>query len=361
MRLAAGGDPGSVSEGRPGGSAFDMLSHPFSPAEFLREWSAAGRPLPLAGWDRPSHALPERRLPAEHHMFLGTDMLLGVTPIASRYGVGQRPVVHRLQSLPRPLREEGRGLAAAASQAPPPRELGVMRVRAAGALCSGPLPPRGASFWGEGPRIRSRSGGLAVVGVRGGCGRGRYAVWGRAGLLTGLPTPTLLLTCLHALPSFIGPPHPSVHRRGDGRAGVARAHRAFGFFGANLQKVPRARIARNRRSMAAGVPPAVPHRPGRPCPRPGTAHAPRLTPPPGVATPLPSATFEHREASDRPGTGRVRRGAWLRSACACSGIYTTLRPVPCTYGHCQVKTASLVRSGQLKHLYAQLVLESVTI
>lgn len=42
-------------------------------------------------------------------------MRRGVTPIASRYDVGQRPVVHRLQSLPRPHPEAGRGLAAVQS------------------------------------------------------------------------------------------------------------------------------------------------------------------------------------------------------------------------------------------------------
>jgi len=105
--------------GWPFGAPPGTLPHPFSPAEFLRGWSAAERALPLSGRDRPLHAPPKRRLPAEHHMFLGTDMLLGVTPNASGYEVGQRPVVHRLQSLPRPPCG-GRGLAAGVGQAPDP-------------------------------------------------------------------------------------------------------------------------------------------------------------------------------------------------------------------------------------------------
>ena len=142
VRLAAGGDPGGAREGRPEAQP----SSP-SPIRFLQLSSSESGPRrvdprPRWGWDRPSHALPERRLPAEHHMFLGTDMLLGVTPIASRYGVGQRPVVHRLQSLPRPLRGRDGGLL--------PRRSGLRPADARGARSSrgSPVFRPASTAWG---------------------------------------------------------------------------------------------------------------------------------------------------------------------------------------------------------------------
>ena len=171
-------------DGRPSGGRW-AHSSATRPIRFLQLSSPEGGPRrvdarPLAGRHRPSHTPPERRLPVEHHAFSGADMLQGVTPIASRFDVGQRPVVHRLQSLPRPLPGEGRGLAATVSQA-------FLQLRRPASSSRGSPVVQTAStawgiLWGDGPRIRSRSGGLAGVGVGGDRRWGQYAVRGRAGL-----------------------------------------------------------------------------------------------------------------------------------------------------------------------------------
>lgn len=222
---------------------------PLAPIRFLQLSSPGSgprrvRPWPLAGRARPSHAPPERRLPEDRHVFLDTDTFLGVTPIASGYDVGQRPVVHRLQSLPRPLREgTGAYCRNGPSDRPPERADSRSSPR-------GPLFQRASTAWGT-PAGRATD----KVAFWRACRRGRprgqpEGVCTRSGgglTWSGPPARTSLSACLLAFPSFIDPPHPFDWSCAEKRVGVAYARRTYYFFGARTQE------ERARASLTARV------------------------------------------------------------------------------------------------------------
>lgn len=139
---------------------------------------------------------------------------------------------------------------------------------------------------------------------------------GRA--LSGPPAPTSLLTCLHAFPSFIDPPHPSGHRRGGQRVPSTSQSGAA----VTTARLAEKSCAKTSRDFGARRPPGGHRRSLRRCGPPGRVRSGRSAE--GTARQGRSGTESspRQPADDRfAGPARPRRRQPARCALAASWGY----------------------------------------